>query len=143
LGDLKIDDTFMPEIRNPKYDRKAIKRYESFYLIIFVNPKKNCYPWCSIEVHPEKDLPVQTYKDFLKELDSNLPDLKVSLVEYTIDLFCNSPKEVNSLFWFIRRCLYIPAQREVVTYDNKVKNENGKVIQLNSVYKNWSLPHSL
>ena len=88
LGKLKIDNNFEPDKRNPIYNTKAIRQEKDFYLSIFVNPKINTSQWCTIEVHSKKDLPVQTHKDFLKELNKKLPDINVSAVEYAIDVFC-------------------------------------------------------
>ena len=134
LGNLWIDENFDSENENQYYETKASIKCSDFYLVIFVNPKKDI-PNCSIAVYPQKDILVHTYKDFLKDLNLKLPGLKVSLIEYTIDLFCNDYKEASSLFWFIRRCLYIPHQRTVQTFDNTKKDKNRNVIQMNSVYK--------
>jgi hypothetical protein len=37
-----------------------------------------------------------------------IPNFNVVSAEYTIDLFCNCPKDVEKLFFVIRRYLYIP-----------------------------------
>ena len=60
------------------------------------SPKiRYCLPWCTIEIHSIKDLPVQDYIrtiliELNKKLIKNLPDMKVSAVEYAIDVFCNN-----------------------------------------------------
>jgi hypothetical protein len=135
LGKLKIDNTFVRKERCPYYQTKSIKQYKDFYLNIFAFPVAPIYPLCFIEVHPKTDLPVQTYKKFLKELDSDMPYLKVSSVEYAIDLFCNNPEQTGSLYWLIRRCLYLTHQREAKTLDSTQIEKHGKTIERNEVYR--------
>ena len=69
LGKFKIDNNFIPALRNPNYNKMAYRQFSNFYLNLFYSPKKNFLPWSTIEVHPKKDLPVQDYKDSLTELN--------------------------------------------------------------------------
>ena len=134
LGALKIDNNFKSDIRNPNYNTKAIRQEKDFFLSVFVNPKNNTNQWCTIEVHPRKDLPVQTHKDFLKELNKKLPDINVSAVEYAIDVFCNDYEAVRNLQWLIRRCLYLRNQMSVITYDNDEINKDGEDVKISYIY---------
>ncbi len=140
LGALKIDNNFISAIRNPSYNKMAFRQFSDFYLNVFYKPKKNYYPWCSIEIHPKIDLPIQTYKDFLielnKKLTEKLPDIKLSTVEYAIDVFCNDPEAVRNLQWLIRRCLYLPYQKKVITFDNDEIEVNEKDIKISYLYGN-------
>jgi hypothetical protein len=91
----------------------------------------------------------------LKELNKKLPDIKVSAVEYAIDVFCNDHEAVKNLQWLIRRCLYLPYEDKVITFDNdettikeydvkisylseedkeKVYKEGHKIIEMNEVF---------
>ena len=140
LGALKIDNNFISAIRNPGYDKMAFRQFSDFYLNVFYKPKKSYYPWCMIEVHPRKNLPIQTYKGFLIELNEKLieklPDINLSTVEYAIDVFCNDPKAVRNLQWLIRRCLYLPYQKKVITFDNDEIEVNEKDIKISYLYGN-------
>ena len=140
LGKLKIDNDFISAIRNPSYEKMAYRQFSGFYLNVFYNPKKSYYPFCMIEVHPEKDLPIQTYKGFLIELNEKLikklPDIKLSSVEYAIDVFCNDPEAVQNLQWLIRSCLYLRNQKSVITFDNDEIEINEKDIKISRLYGN-------
>jgi hypothetical protein len=156
LGALWIDIEFKSDIRNPGYRKKAIRQEKDFFLNVFYSPKENYFPWCTIEVHSSKDLPIQTYKNFLKELNKKLPDIKVSAVEYAIDVFCNDYEAVKNLQWLIRRCLYLPYEDKIITFDNdettikeydvkisylsekdkeKVYKEGHNIIEMNEVFR--------
>jgi hypothetical protein len=138
LGEIWVDNKFKSDIRNPGYRKKAIRQEKNFFLVVFYSPKNNCLPWCTIEIHPQKDFPVQTYKDFLKGLNKKLieklPDIKVSAVEYAIDVFCYEPEYVRELQWLIRRCLYLRNQMSVITFDNDEINVKGKDVKISYIY---------
>jgi hypothetical protein len=140
LGKLKIDNNFISAIRSPSYNKMAFRQFSGFYLNVFYSPKKTYYPGCTIEIHPKKDLPVQTYKDFLIELNEKLnkklPGIKLSEVEYAIDVFCYDPEAVRNLQWLIRSCLYLPYQRNVITFDNDEIEINEKDIKISYLYGN-------
>jgi len=118
LGPLWIDNGFVPEERFPAYRKKARKNYRNFSLNIFTNPIKNSEgipmrPACFVEIHPSEAILHHEYRDLLLKVDERFPDLKVSSVEYAVDLYCKTSLGTGNLFWIIRKCLYVPWQREV------------------------------
>ena len=94
--------------QNPNYDKKYIRHFKDFFLNAFVNPREKYRPRMMIYVYPRKDLSPEEYKRFLNQLNSSLPGLKVSTVEYPVDLFCKSPHIVRGLFSIITKVLYVP-----------------------------------
>jgi len=116
LGRL-YDDT--ANSKAPHYDRKYIKQYPGFYLIIYVNPKKNFMPHATIEVHPRRTKSPGEYKQFLVELDKALPDMKLSQVEYAIDQYCSTPKKCEDLYSAEVENIFVPYQRREVRQSNQ------------------------
>ena len=98
---------------NANFDKAYIRHFPKLMLIVNVNPKCHRYfPHCYIEVFPRGSLSAKAHKDFLIWLNESLPDLKVSQVEYALDLFCSEPNDVESLFKAILKGLYIPYQKK-------------------------------
>ncbi|SPD73072.1 hypothetical protein PITCH_A1670015 [uncultured Desulfobacterium sp.] len=107
LGDLEYDENNLS--KSPNYLLKVIRRPNGspdFYLSVTVNPKAFS-PQCSIEIRPNKDIGIGTYKTFLIKLHQSLPDLMVSKAEYAVDQFCTDPDGASLLFWVYIRCLHL------------------------------------
>ena len=89
------DKKYIPDKRMPNYKKKAHKTLPSgCRAIIFHAPIYPYLPRVLIELYyPNKEI--------LKEIMRGLPGLKVSSVEYTIDLYCQNPSEVKKMFWVL------------------------------------------
>jgi hypothetical protein len=99
--------------RAPSYKSKYVLNQKRFLIIIFLDPIKDIFPPCYIEIHPKEPVGLRTYKKFLVWLDANLPGLKVSRVEYTSDQLCLGPLEATRLFFAEREHLYVPRVRSL------------------------------
>jgi len=122
--------------QNPIYDRKYIRQLPNFFIIAFVNPKAKFFPSLSMSIHPRGDIAPEKHKQFLALLNSCLPDLNVSEVEYAVDLFCGSPGNVRRVFEVIRKSLYIRRQRKInIIDDSRRKPYPGRVYHLGESHK--------
>jgi hypothetical protein len=130
LGSL-YDDT--AHSKNANYDRKFIKQYPGFYLIIYVNPKNNFMPRCLIELHPRGSTSPKEYKQFLVDLEKALPDMTLSKVEYAIDQYCSTPEKCESLYSAEVRNLFVPYQRSEVRPNTQITTFYGNRDRINRV----------
>jgi hypothetical protein len=64
----------------------TLKGFEEIYIERGLREGKNGNP-CNIVIVPEDSLSTESYRDLLTHFDKALPDLKPSIVEYTLDLF--------------------------------------------------------
>ena len=106
----------LAEVKNEymgNFDKKYVRKEPNFNISIFVNPTGFFMPHCYIQINPTRDIPIETHKEFLIYFDDALPDLKVSKVEYAIDLFCSDPFGIEMLNDTVRRYLYVRNQRQV------------------------------
>jgi hypothetical protein len=133
LGDFKDASNF--GWQNPNYDRKYTRHSKDFSLNAFVNPKKRYRPRMMVYIYPRKDLSPEEHKRFLNQLNSSLPRLKVSSVEYAVDLFCKSPDTVRGLFEVIIKYLYIRSQREIIIIDNSENRHSNRLYRIGKYYK--------
>jgi hypothetical protein len=132
LGDL-ADLTSAKGNQNTNYDKKYFRKFEKFNLTAFVNPKHYFMPPCYLNILPTTDVPLNSHKTFLENLNDKLPGLKVSSVEYAVDVFCDSLMENNILFSVVSRTLYVPSQKEVSFPYEQAINYGGKKIQYNGL----------
>jgi hypothetical protein len=133
LGKLFVDETFDPVKQRSAYRARALRKVQNFDVSIFVNPVTS-RPACLMRIDPQGDVSIKAYKEFLKWLDSGLPGLKVSSVEYANDQFCNDPKAAENLFMIERRHLYVPRQRHMRTYGETIARW-GKKTRMNTVFR--------
>ena len=112
-----VDKSYVPNDRMPNYKVKLIKNLPDCQVIIF-NDVINCYlPPFLMEVHASEGTTMQQYKERLHQIGQRLPHLKVSLVEYTLDLFCHAyTTGVQRLFRALRKHAYFPYQRTATLY---------------------------
>lgn len=85
-------------------------------------------PDCYLIIKPTVDIPLNSYKTFLENLNNKLPNLKISSAEYTIDVFCNLLIENNILFSVVGRTLYISYQKGFSFFGGQVVGYGGKKI---------------
>ena len=71
--------------------------------------------------------------EILDSLNGILPNMKVSSVEYALDLFCDKPSEVENVFMLIRRFLYIRNSKKARLFGEKTTNW-GNAARMNFVY---------
>jgi hypothetical protein len=115
LGPLATDQTLTSEKRNKNYDTKVIKEikdFPDFFLTVLINNKKPFSPQCSIEIHPRNDVPLKAHKAILAWLNTRLPNLSVSKVDYVVDQFCVDHVGATILFWVDRRCFHLSYRKK-------------------------------
>ncbi len=142
LGELKVDESFIPAQRQPNYTQKAVRTFENgICLDCFYNPVDSFYPWCLLEVHQQNTPAMEYLKGFLVRLDQDLPMLNVSSVEYGNDIHCPDSKDVSEVSNIITRHLRIPYQRSIRNLTRKASDdtdemEGGKKYgRMNSVFR--------
>jgi len=125
LGPLYEDNSYDPRERKSVYQKKYIRNSEDFTVTIYAKPMA-VRPRCYIEIVPRSDTtPNEVYKAFLMNINTRLPGLNMSKVEYATDQFCKPSLErdyedhayytgrsVAKLFGAERRYLYLPFQRK-------------------------------
>lgn len=134
LGKLYTNKKFIPKYRMPNYQKMHFGKHSNFRLVIFTEPIKPKMPICYIEIHPQGDILMKEYKEFLLWLNKALPGLNVSSVEYANDQYCTNPEAVEELFNLEKRFLYIPYKRGVTLYNGEFL-KLGKNVSMNSTYR--------
>ena len=96
---VKADDSF------EEYGRYSFKRNIQLNTgklkLHFKFPDQGYGPSCLITTNKS------TY-DHLSNIYNRLRELKITRLEYAVDLFCRDPDAVTDLLWLIRRYLYAP-----------------------------------
>lgn len=114
MGPLWPDENYNPEERGGLYRTKSIKQTKKFQINFFAMPLKGFLPPFQIEIHHRKDNNIKDLKHLLINIDSLIPWVEVSSVEYAIDQYCNNPLGVDLLFWVEGYSLYVPNQKKEV-----------------------------
>jgi len=97
LGKLKEDEAFDRK-RMPRYHGSALRWFEKNKLTIFHTRIKNA-PECRIEFNFSSP-------EWLMLLCEKLPKLKISSIEYAVDIFCGNPHQVADLFYLLLHYMY-------------------------------------
>lgn len=135
LGDLFMEKKFEPEKRMPNYKKQYLKRIGPVLLAIFLEPKSPFLPKCYLEfVTPDELIPAEI-KTFLAKLNNKLPCLKVSRVEYTLDIFHANPNVRKKLFILLQTFLSIPYQRKVRLMENEITGARTFIIGRTRIYE--------
>jgi len=87
--------------RYPNCKTILTKKLDGHYLIIALDPKLKKYPRCRIQFF-------NPTKKFLIELYNYFPELIASELEFTVDIFCKSNKDVHPLYLVLKKYLYCP-----------------------------------
>lgn len=112
----KVGPLFIPTDYNhriPKYRHAAYRQLNNGSVTIYFEPLKGCMPSTYITTSSAKHR-------FLSELHKLIPDLTLSYVEYTIDLFCKDHIDVANLFYVLRKNIHFP-------YANKTTTKGGQL----------------
>ena len=120
------------DIKKQLYDKKYIRKFPNFNISVFVNPLKPGMHRCYISISPTNDIETSTHKDFLSFLDHSLPNLETSKVEYALDFLCTDVITLENFTDMVRRHLYVPYQRKVITYGGDFE-KIGKSYSMNLV----------
>jgi hypothetical protein len=75
--------------------------------------------------------------DHLLNIHNRLPQLKITRLEYAIDLYCRDHEAVADLFWLIRRYLYAPHVIRTSMAGSKFLGYQDYTRSHNSVYYAW------
>ena len=95
--------------RMPNYRAVGCLKHMGFDLTIFLEPIEKNIPKCIIEVS-------ELTHGYLVCLNLLLPYLKISFVEYTIDLYCPDLDSVQNLFDVLTRYCYVPYAGEPLIF---------------------------
>lgn len=132
LGSIGINNDFDPEKRMPNYKQQLILTSALVTINIYIYPINNRPAYC-MEVTPDGDITIVEYMEILAALNEILPDMKVSSVEYALDLVCKKPSEVENVFMLIRRFLYIRNHKKSRLIGEQMVNW-GNESRMNSVF---------
>lgn len=108
---MKFDPTKSP-IKN--YERMFIVPDDDFHINIFTKPVQR--PPCTILAIPKRDVSMRGSKVLLTFLYHTMTMLRISVPEYTLDLYCPDRNDVGWVFWTLRRNLYVKSSQSMTTY---------------------------
>jgi len=128
-----INQEFDPKIRMPNYRQQIIVKCDGYTINIFIQPIDRFLPPYFMEVTPNDSMSMAEHKALFSNLQSMLPAMTISSVEYTLDLVCYDPIEVENLFMIIRRCLYAPYKTDTYFNGGSIATW-GETIRINSVF---------
>lgn len=134
LGDFAIID----KNYNKNYEHDAIRNTKKQSFKLFFNNQTPGMPKSYLEVYG-KTLCHSTVKDLYQKL----PHLRVSQLEYTIDLFCNNHEEVAYLFYILRRHLFFPYAKSTSMSGGRyslldINRSTNAVFEINYGSSSWS-----
>lgn len=117
LGPLKENKRFPYSKKNK--DKGYKKMYDGskdgFKYQVFRYPLKTGMPKILIQINPPEGVSIRKYKSFLTQLNTPFPNLGLSKVEYTIDLYCKDYMLAKLLFDVLSRTLFVPWVRNPPT----------------------------
>lgn len=122
FGNFYLDKAFRPDDRMPNYGKRFIKNMPDFDIYYFTFPIVFVAPGL-IEIHPKENTSPKQYRELLHTLSNSLRGLIVSSVEYTFDIYCHDRYSLQRLFHQIRRHLYVPYNRKVSRYRQKMNSD--------------------
>lgn len=122
FNNVGINHDPVPRKRMNGYKDQLIVINDICTIYIFINRSAGritgCFPSFRMEIIPKEKTSANNFRDYLAELNELVPNLHPSEVEYTLDLFCKQPREVESLFLMVKRSLYVPYKNNPKAYDN-------------------------
>lgn len=133
FGNISINKDFIPDKRMPNYNKQYVV-YSDICNIHLFTDSENFRPPLYIDVIPKENTSTAKYKEFLAYLNDLIPKLKLSSVEYTLDLFCNRASDVEWFFSLLSRCMYVPSQRKVNFLGEDLVNF-GDNTRMNAVFR--------
>jgi len=127
LGPLRVIRT--GKTRRKDYSSQSTRQIGKYQLTIFTIPS-NYRPKCILEISYPKTR-------FIYDLYIKFPELKMTCVEYTIDLFFKNNKKIPKYFKTLRRDIWFPSQRTgYLRADEKLKS---KIRQNNAFFSTKKL----
>lgn len=124
-----INYDFVPDERMPNYNVQFTVDTDEYKLNFFTYRKEGkgfCPPFY-MDVTPKGNVSPTVFYKSLADLDKVFPKMCVSSVEYAIDIFCDSPKDVEWLFFLLRRTLFVPYAKEAKMKDEKSTTWDEKI----------------
>ncbi len=115
---LSINQDFVPAERMPNYKKHLIVNTDTCVLNIFIQRIHPFFPAFHIELTPKEELTLIDHKNYLSSLNELIPNLQVSSVEYTLDIFLKSSRAVENLYIFAKRSIYVPYKNDATFYDD-------------------------
>jgi hypothetical protein len=95
----------------PNYNNFAYGQLRDGTITVYFNPLSAFFP-------PIFIIPSSTNIGLLNELYQAIPELDLSYIEYTIDLYCKNSNAVIDLFYALRKNIYFP-------WGNKTRTSGG------------------
>jgi hypothetical protein len=92
----------------PNYRKAAFRQMKHGRIVVYFDPLIPGMPLTYI-------MPSSAEFKLLYELYKKMPDLSLSYIEYTIDLFCKNHFEVADLFYVLRKNIYFPWANNTIT----------------------------
>ena len=127
LGELWWDKGYKSADWGGLYNTRYIKNLKDFQISFFLHPIEGYLPPIQIKIHPRREnISSKRYKAFLVWLNTKIPGLSPSEVEYTLDQFCREPEAVDLLFWLEVKSLWIPNRQTAVLYGGRQFSEGEK-----------------
>jgi hypothetical protein len=133
-GNLYLNPSFVPAQRMPSYNEQYIKKGTIYDVIIFKDPA-SLQPPLRIEIIPHEKCSALELKISLSKIAERMPDLSVSSVEYTTDIFCYSPQAVEMLFKDVVKFIYVPYKRASGFLNDDQDFEWGDTVRINRVFR--------
>ena len=138
LGHPFLDDSFQPGKRMPNYRKKYLIWVGGVLFVIFLEPISHFFPDCYLEFAPPESMGPSKLRAFLSGLDRTLPKLKVSRIEYALDIFHPNPIVRKNLYGLIKAFLSIPYQRKVEVIENGETHARTFMIGRTKIYERGS-----
>ncbi|MRS04906.1 hypothetical protein EG832_17080, partial [bacterium] len=127
------DETFVPAKRMPHYGKRLNKDCPECKISIFKNASDYRPPF-RMEIYINENTQIQQFRERLEKISQSLPDLKLSRVEYALDLYCTDPSGVYCIFKALKKHLFRPYKR-IVLLLGKGKQEWGDDTRMNAYYR--------
>ncbi|WP_041532078.1 hypothetical protein [Pelobacter propionicus] len=107
-----FNSEFVPDDRMPNYNVQLTVDMDMYKLNIFTYRNKGCCPPFCLDVTPKECVSLSDFYNSLIKLNNLIPNMCVSSVENTIDIYCDTPADVEWLFWLLRRAVFIPYAKD-------------------------------
>ncbi|MGO9530769.1 MAG: hypothetical protein ACLP3B_06270 [Syntrophobacteraceae bacterium] len=128
LGNPKINNEYL-KVSDHNGKVKNRSSYNTFgnvwycgkLISVLVNPPASYYPFCMLEVN-------EPSQEWLIGLNSKLPNLKLSSLEYAVDIFPRDPKFVEDLTNFLSKYLHCRHKRSSKIEENLSTHATNSVI---------------
>lgn len=129
---MKLNGNIKKSLRkNPAYRHSFMRWGKGYFFKICCDPLDSLRPDCSLVVVFRDSTSTENKKQVLSTLDEMLPELKLSKLRYGIDLICDSPEEVETLYKLLNDNIFVPQRKirkktwaDVAVYEDEDRSNN-------------------